>query len=325
HYGNQSSYPTLQKLQEEGFKEPWATPAVTRYYDPGNDWDNTFGNISGFMLAAADRKVPGECTCTWVQGIWGGRNIFELNLYGLAFSGQCSWNPRACDYGDFRWRFARQWFGIPATASPEMLEQEMADAIHAPYGTRKEQGFWTSNRFPEEEIISPATLKVAETLAKQPELAEQAARLQALCERANENLDKLRRQATRNQVSLKFFAHDVLVMHTTAKRILLTKQLVEAYAEAKTLPAEQAKAKLQPAIDGLKSLVGDYKTIEQGFSDSILEAGGGPCGTGGWVPYINGGGIIFRAPQGRAELEKEIAALEKGLAEGKLPGEMFGK
>ena len=325
HYGNQSSYPTLQKLQEEGFKEPWATPAVTRYYDAGNDWDNTFGNISGFMLAAADRKVPGECTCTWVQGIWGGRNIFELNLYGLAFSGQCSWNPLACDYGDFRWRFARQWFGIPATVSPATLEQEMVDAIHAPYGTRKAQGFWSSNRFPEEEIISPATPKVAETLAKQPELAEQAAKLQALCERAGENLDKLRQQATRNQVSLKFFAHDVLVMRTTAKRILLTKQLVEAYAEAKTLPVDQARARLQPAIDGLKSLVGDYKTIEQGFSDSILEAGGGPCGTGGWVPYINGGGIIFRAPQGRAELEKEIAALEKGLAEGKLPGEMFGK
>ncbi|MHB8994275.1 MAG: family 20 glycosylhydrolase [Armatimonadota bacterium] len=325
HYGNQSSYPTLQRLQEEGFKQTWATPAVTRYYGAGNDWDNTFGNISGFMLAAAERKVPGECTCTWVQGIWGGRNIFELNLYGLAFSGQCSWNPLASDYGDFRWRFARQWFGIPVSVSPDTLEQEMLSGIHMPYGTRKEQKFWSNNRIAEEQFIAPPTSKIVETLVKQPELVEQAKELQVFCARAKENLEKLHQQATRNQVSLKFFAHDVLVMATTAKRIVLTKQLVDAYAEAKALPADQARVKLQPVIDEMKSLIGDYKTLEQDFSASILEAGGGRCGTGGWVPYISGGGIIFRAPQGRAELEKEVANLEKVLAEGKLPDQLFGK
>lgn len=325
HYGNQSSYPTLQKLQNEGFSQPWATPAVTRYYDPGNDWDNTFGNISGFMLAGADRQVPGECTCTWVQGIWGGRNIFELNLYGLAFSGQCSWNPQACDYADFRWRFAREWFGASPAVSPKNLEVEMNLAIHAPYGTRKEQGFWRNNRFAEEEIIAPSCAKVATTIAKQPELVEQAAQLQAFCDRANVNLGKLRQRATRNQVSLKFYAHDVLVMRTAAKRILLIKQLSDAYAEAQKLLAAQARAKLQPVIDELQALVTDYKTIERGFTDSILEAGGGPCGTGGWVPYIAGGGIIFRAPQGRAEIEKEIAYLEKALAGAKLPVEAFAK
>lgn len=323
HYGNQSSYPTLQKLQEEGFRETWATPAITRYYDPGNDWDNTFGNVSGFMLAAADRDIPGECTCTWVQGIWGGRNLFELNLYGLAFSGQCAWNPLACDYADFRWRFARQWLGITPAVAPEALEEEVRYALHTPYGTRKEQRFWANNRLAEEEIIAPSCAKVAETIAAHPEWVAEAPQLLAFCDRASVNLQKLAAQATRNQVSLKFFAHDLLVMRTAARRLLVTKQLTQSYAEAQPLPAVQAQVKLQPVIETLKQLVADYRQIEQGFADSILEAGGGPCGTGGWVPYINGGGIIFRAPQGRAELEKEIAYLQQALAAGKLPEHPF--
>lgn len=324
HYGNQSSYPTLQKLQEEGYKETWATPAVTRYYDATNDWDNTFGNISGFMLAAADRKVPGECTCTWVHGIWGGRNMFECNLYGVAFSGQCAWNSLACDYGDFRWRFARQWLGVPASVKPETLDQEMLYAVHAPYGTTKEQKFWGSNRV-EEEMLAAPLRTTAEDIQKQPEMVQQAADLLALCQRANDNLDKLGQQATRNQVSLKYFAHDVRIMRATATRIMLTKQLLDAYEQAKGLPADQAKPKLQPVLEGLAALVDDYKAIEQGFSDSILEAGGGRCGTGGWYPYIASGGIIFRAPQGRAEVEKEIAYLQQALQAGQLPGEAFPK
>jgi hypothetical protein len=209
--------------------------------------------------------------------------------------------------------------------SSDILEQEMLNGIHMPYGTRKEQKFWSNNRIAEEQFIAPPTSKVAETIAKQPELIEQARELQAFCQRANGSLDKLRQQATRNQVSLKFFAHDVLVMATTAKRILLTKQLVDACAEAKTLPADQANVKLQPIVEEMKSLAEDYRTLERDFSDSILDAGGGRCGTGGWVPYISGGGIIFRAPQGRAEIEKDISYLEKALAEGKLPPDGFPK
>ena len=324
HYGNQSSYPTLQKLQEEGFKETWATPAVTRYYDPGNDWNNTFGNISGFMAAARQRRIPGECTCTWVQGIWGGRNLFELNLYGLVFSGQCAWNSLAGDGADFRWRFARQWFGLPATVSPETLEQQMLAAIHEPYGERKQQKFWASNRV-EEELLAAPLRQTAEELAKQPTMAAEADELQAFCVRANENLAALGARATRNQVSLKYFAHDVRVMAATARRVLVTKQLVDAWAEARALPAAEARAKLRPAMEGLRALVEDYRAIEAGFADSILEAGGGRCGTGGWFPYIADGGIIFRAPQGRAEVEKELAYLEQALQAGPLPAEPFAK
>ena len=170
-----------------------------------------------------------------------------------------------------------------------------------------------------------AARRVAEAIAKHPEWVADAPALLALCERANANLAKLSAQATRNPVSLKFYAHDVLVMRTAARRIMVTQQLVDKYAEAQKLSAEQARATLLPVIEGLKSLVTDYAKIEQGFADSILEAGGGPCGTGGWVPYINGGGIIFRAPQGRAELQKQIAYLEKAMAEGKLPAEVFAR
>lgn len=322
HYGNQSSYPSLQRLQDKGFVNTWATPAVTRYYDARNDWDNTFGNISGFMAAGARRKVPGECTCTWVQGIWGGRNIFELNLYGVVFSGQCAWNSLASDYGDFRWRFAKRWFGAEADA--QVLDELMDQALHTPYGKGKEQGFWGDNRIMEEMLAAPLA-KTAEELAAKPELAEQAKRLQSFCAEASAAIEKLRGLSTRNQVTLDFMAHDVHIHEALARRILLVRELGELWPELEGLPAAERAARLKPVTEGLRTLVQDYAQMERMFDRSILEAGGGRCGTGGWFPYITSGGIIFRAPQGRAEVEKQLAYLEQALAGGEWPAEAWAK
>lgn len=320
HYGNQASYPTLEKLQGEGFAQTWATPAVTRYYGGRNDWDETFGNISGFLAAGARRKVPGECTCTWVHGIWGGRNLFELNLYGVAFSGNCAWNSAARDYGDFRWRFARHWFGLPAS---DKLDEEMLQAYHAPYGDGKEQKFWRDNRFMEE-TLAPPLRKTAEEIAKRPELVAEAHELEAFCDRQADILTRWRQAATRNDVTVKYLGLDTLIHGTTCQRLLVTDQLLKLQAEAKTADAATMKPKIEAALAELKDLVASYQAIERGFAASILEAGGGRCGTGGWFPYIATGGVIFRAPQGRAEVEKQIAYLEKALQAEKLPAELFG-
>ncbi|MBU0610744.1 MAG: family 20 glycosylhydrolase, partial [Armatimonadetes bacterium] len=330
HYGNQSSYPTLQRLQEEGFVNTWATPAVTRYYDGGDDWNNTFGNISGFLAAGAARRVPGECTCTWVHGIWGGRNIFELNLYGVVFSGQCAWNSAASDYGDFRWRFARQWLGVgrvagPPSAAPTprdsslQLDALMLQAMHEPYGKRKGQGFWSGNRSLEEMLAAPLA-KTAEALAAKPELGAEAERLQGFCGEATAAIEELRKRATRNQVTLDFMAHDVHIHDTLARRILLTKQLIELWPQLGALPVAERQAKLQPVLDGLKQLAEDYTQIERMFDRSILEAGGGRCVAGGWPAD---GGIIFRAVKGREEMQKAAAALEAGVKAEKLPEKAF--
>lgn len=307
HYGNQSSYPSLERLQSKGFVNTWATPAVTRYYGSRNDWDNTFGNLSGFLAAGARRQVPGECTCTWVHGIWGGRNVFELNLCGVLFSGQCAWNSLASDYGDYRWRFARNWFG--ATADPQVLEGLMDAALHAPYGRGKEQGFWANNRIMEEMLAAPVS-KTAEELQKKPELIEQARQLQGFCKQANEAIEKLRALATRNQVTLDYMAHDVHIHDTLARRLLLVAQLTELWPTLEDLPAADRAAKLQPVIEGFKTLAGDYTQMETMFTRSIKEAGGGRCGWGGWFPYITSGGVQFRAQQGREGVEKQATYLE---------------
>ncbi|MCE5237764.1 family 20 glycosylhydrolase, partial [bacterium] len=315
HYGNQSSYPTLRRLQEEGFANTWATPAVTRYYNGGDDWNNTFGNISGFLAAGVARQVPGECTCTWVHGIWGGRNIFELNLYGVVFSGQCGWNSAASDAGDFRWRFARQWFGVPPAAAPDGLDAAVLQAMHEPYGQRKEQGFWSNNRVLEEMLAVPLA-KTAEALAAKPDLAAEAQRLQGFCARADAAIAELRKLATRNTVTLDFMAHDVHIHDTLARRVLLTKQLVELWPQLGALPPAERPAKLQPVLDGLRRLAGDYTQIEKMFDRSILEAGGGRCVPGGWPAD---GGIVFRAQKGREEMQKTMAALEAAVQAEKLP------
>lgn len=319
HYGNQSRYPSLERLQSEGFVNTWAVPAVTRYYDPGDDWNNTFGNISGFLAAAAEREVPGECTCTWVHGIWGGRNLFELNLYGVVFSGQCAWNATASDYSDFRWRFARQWFG--ADTPSDALDKLMLNAMHMPYGDSKQQGFWRDNRILEDMLAAPLA-RTADDLRARPELAAQAEQLRSLCARANAAIDQLRQLATRNQVTLDFMAHDVHIHDTLARRIILTQQLLELWPQLRDLPPADRAARLQPVLDGLKRLPEDYTQMVKMFDRSILEAGGGRCVPGGWPAD---GGIVFRAQQGRDEMQRALAQIDQALQAEKLPEDPLAK
>ncbi len=318
HYGNQASYPTLEKLQTEGFSQTWATPAVTRYYDGRNDWDNTFGNIRGFLRAGARRQVPGECTCTWVHGIWGGRNLFELNLYGVVFSADCAWNPLAAADAAYRWKFGRHWFGLRGAD----VEQQVEQAIHRPFGTAREQKFWANNRVLEEMLAAPLA-KTAEEIGKRPQIVEEAKELERLCTRATAILARWQAAATRNKTSAEFYAHDVHIHATLARRILIVNDLVAAYERAKGLGTPERPQELQPELERLEALAADYTQIEAMFARSVREAGGGPCGWGGWCPFVAGGGILFRAPQGRAEIEKQIAHLTKIATAAKLPATPF--
>lgn len=318
HYGNQASYPSLERLQSLGFAQTWATPAVTRYYDPGNDWDNTFGNISGFLRAGAQRQVPGECTCTWVHGVWGGRNLFELNLYGLVFSANCAWNPLAADYADFRWRFGRHWFGLSA----EDLEKQVLCALHAPFGTAEQQGFWARNQAAEE-ILADSLARTADLIREQPTMVEQARTLARFCERADAILQRWRTAATRNRVTADFLAHDVLIHAALARKILAVHALLEAEQAARESPGTEVVRLLSPAIDALRRLVIDFRTIEEGFERSVLEAGGGRCGWGYWYPFVAKGGVQFRAPQGREETEKVIGHLQQAVDGGRWPDDLL--
>ena len=316
HYGNQASYPSLENLQSEGFSQTWATPAVMRYYSARNDWDESFGNISGFMRAGAQRQVPGECTCTWVHGIWGGRNLFELNLYGLVYSASCAWNPLAADAADFRWRFGREWFGLDA---PD-LEQQVTQAIHAPYGDGKEQKFWTGNAV-EEEMLAVPLSATAQALRDRPALASEAAELLAFCDRADGILAQWSAAATRNRVTVKYLGMDVHIHATLARRILAVAAIQQAWPALQAAAPAQREALLKPHLDALRSLVADYRRIESDFTSSILEAGGGNCGTGPWYPYIAKGGVIFRAPQGREAVETDIARLAALMPQPALPAD----
>jgi len=306
HYGNQPSYPTLGKLQGEGFSQTWATPAVTRYYSNPNDWDNTFGNISGFLREAAEQKVPGECTCTWVHGIWGGRNLFELNLYGLVYSAQCAWNSLCDDPADFRWRFGRQWFGLEDAT----LEQDVMDAIHAPYGAAKEQGFWADNRAAD--AMAAETLSTtAASVARYPELADQAESLLGLCERADAILTGWRQTARRNAVTAEYYAFDVFIHATTARRILAVDALSRDWERLRALPRDERTAALKPHVDALEALRRDYEHIVEMYDRSVLEAGGGKCGSGGWWPFVAQGGVQFAAPKAIEGIGRELDYLKQ--------------
>lgn len=222
HYGAQKDYPSLDNLLKAGFTSPWATPAVTRYYDGRNDWDPTFANIHNFAAAGVKRGVPGLCTCTWVHGMWGGRNLFELNLYGLAYSGECGWNPSVeIEAADFARRFAAQWFGCrdPRAAA------WMADGVHAPYGAPNEQKFWRNNRGLEP-FASSSLASLMDLVKESPALEAEAKALLGFCDRADAALDALKRNAARNAVTLDYFKHDVRIHRLAADRVLAATELL---------------------------------------------------------------------------------------------------
>jgi len=220
-YDARQDYPSLDTLLEAGFTQPWATPAVTRYYSRGNDWDATFANIRNFAAAGIRRRVPGLCTCTWVHGMWGGRNLFELNLYGLVFSAACGWNPPPeNETTPFTRAFALQWLGCRDPQAAVWVR----DGIHTPYGTRTEQKFWRDNRVQEKYACSPFST-LMESVATTPALEQDARELIAFCDRAETALDTLARSATRNLRTLDYFKHDVRIQRLAANRILTAAEL----------------------------------------------------------------------------------------------------
>ena len=301
HYGNQRSYPSLERLQKLGFRNVWATPAVTRYYRKhANDFGDTFGNIRGFLAAGVERGVPGECTCTWVHGIWGGRNLFELNYYALVYSAQCAWKPTNADEDDFRRRFARHWFGLTG----EGLAEEVIHAWHAPFGERKEQGFWRDCRDAEPRLAAAPGATIAD-LGKSPKLADETATLLEFCRRARRVLERWKTAATRNRATIDFLIHDVHIYETLARRIRTLDILRRRYPQAQAAQPDRRTAILRPTIRDLQSLVADYREIERMFERSIKEAGGARCGSGSF----SGGEIRFRSQQGRDGIEKLLKRL----------------
>lgn len=317
HYGNQSSYPSLDRLQKNGFVRAWATPAVTRYYDPGNDFDNTFGNIQGFLRAGAKAKVPGECTCTWVQGIWGGRNIFELNLYALLWSAECAWNPVASDADLFRWKYAKLWLGLEGDGRGE----EVRRAIHAPYGDSKQQKFWRDNR-ELEPIIGETPNATAKRIAEHPEIVSEAQALLGLCADARRILERWQKEAKRNRVTVDFLLNDIHIHEVAARKLLAVDALSRAWTVSREKTPAEREETLAPILTQLQSLVADLNEIEAMYRRSVLEAGGGECGWGGWVPFITKGGILFRAADGRKGIEQVLGRIKESEGNGRLPANL---
>ena len=238
HYGPQKDYPSLDNLLNAGFTNPWATPAVTRYYSRGNSWEGTFGNIHNFAVAGVKRKVPGICTCTWVHGMWGGRNMFELNLYGLVYSAECGWNPsEEIEATSFAKRYALHWLGCNDAQAGAWVTA----GINTPYGkSKEEQKFWYDNRGLEP-LASSSLTTIMEQLADSPTLETDAKSLLSFCNTADTALDSLKKCATQNQRTLDYYKHDVRIHRLAANRILAAAEMKRWSSDLKIPKAEPEK------------------------------------------------------------------------------------
>jgi hypothetical protein len=172
-------------------------------------------------------------------------------------------------------------------------------------------------------MLAAPLAKTTEEIRNRPEIVAEAQRLLGFCDRARSVLTAWEKAATLNQVTAKYAGHDVLIHRTLATKVIAVAGLVEAWEKAKALPVEQRAAALAEPLAQLGEVVAGYAAIEQGFRDSVLEAGGGECGAGGWYPFIAKGGVIFRAQEGRAEVEKQLAHIREAMAKETMPERPF--
>ena len=163
----------------------------------------------------------------------------------------------------------------------------------------------------------------AATIAERPDLVEQASRLLGLCARADAILARWQATARRNKVTAEYCAFDVFIHATTARRIVAVAGLQKDWERLCALPPGARAEALKPHIEAFEALRKNYEHIVAMYDRSVLEAGGGKCGSGGWWPFVAQGGVQFAAPKAVEEIAKGLDYLERAAQAESAPDAAF--
>lgn len=101
-------YPQVPELADAGFDQVILS-GLLNWLELFPRYELSFTNIKHFTLAAAQARSLGAMTGSFEDR--GGDNLRELNWYGIAFAGECAWNPAAGDAADFAHRFFPVFYG----------------------------------------------------------------------------------------------------------------------------------------------------------------------------------------------------------------------
>jgi len=260
-YHAPSSYPSLEQLQQSGFRRIYACPSVVEYSRIYPDYPLTFRSIETFYRAAKARNLTGVCCTTW-ELMRGG--LYENSWYGMIYSAEAAWNT-ATPAGDyFDKKYAQVWFGTVAPAAGSLVHQALylAGQVGAPWP-------WNSSRTVSQLVLN-STASLGATGRRALKTAKQGQRaLLAALEQAN-RLDYL---ARRHHVSLHFLREALRLHLVAAERLLLLQQANRHYSKALASSGKIRKRALLEAVRCASEIADKYAVLAREYQVAVERMG----------------------------------------------------
>jgi hypothetical protein len=121
HYDPQDSFPSLGRLEREGFRDVIVSPGLWTWRTFYPNYARAFRNVAAFAQAGKREGAIGCITAAWGDG--GAENLRENNWAGYAFSAAAAWEPGVPPEEPFLRRFVAVHYGIdsPALSRAERL------------------------------------------------------------------------------------------------------------------------------------------------------------------------------------------------------------
>ena len=121
HYDPQDSFPSLGRLEREGFRDVIVSPGLWTWRTFYPNYARAFRNVAAFAQAGKREGAIGCVTAAWGDG--GAENLRENNWAGYAFSAAAAWEPGVPSEQQFLRRFVAAHYGIdsPALSRAERL------------------------------------------------------------------------------------------------------------------------------------------------------------------------------------------------------------
>jgi hypothetical protein len=121
HYDPTDSFPSLQRLQDLGFRDVFVSPGLWTWNTFYPNWAWAFQNISAFTAAGKRAGVMGVVAASW--GDNGAENLRENNWPGYAYSAAAGWEVGTPSPDPFFRRYVAVQYGVdsPALAEAERL------------------------------------------------------------------------------------------------------------------------------------------------------------------------------------------------------------
>lgn len=118
-YDDQYAYPSTKKLKDAGFNT-LVSPAVWNFTTSFPAYTIALPNIQYLTKSGIEQGSLGSITSQW--GDYGAETFRELNLFGYAWSAQCSWSYEKNDLYTFSKNYFADFFGTTDSQLPRLYQ-----------------------------------------------------------------------------------------------------------------------------------------------------------------------------------------------------------